>query len=233
MIKIACYSDTHGTIPSPIKEEGLAAYFHAGDWYGAADLKSKAEPTPAMLAVKEWVKSRQVPIFTVAGNHDCNDNAKIFHSCQNVTCDCLPFVQPLPRGRIKIVGVGWAGEKHFELPLVRDMKEACLVALQEATRRYEVGDRFILLTHYMPWFPQVFTYKKNNREGWAFDCIADLVRVLKPLAVIFGHIHELLGKQVPYSEGDLETLLICAGPKGGILSIDSQQVSFERNANVQ
>ena len=227
MITVACVCDTHGAVPPPLDQSSkgqVAAWLHAGDIYDRGDRSRQKAPTTKALEVRDWIKGKKVPVFSVAGNHDCNENASIFAVSHNATGDCLR----VPDSRIWVAGIGWSGERFYDLPRERDVAEVCVKTMNEIVRRSQAGDKFIVLTHYMPWFPRAFSFS-GNREGWAFDCIAELVREVKPLAVVFGHIHELFGRQVPYAEhaltdkGDLntlKTLLVCPGPKGGHLHID-------------
>jgi Icc-related predicted phosphoesterase len=220
-MKIGCCSDTHAQIPPEF--EGIDAYLHAGDIYNRGrQYKEVHGPTPNMVAVGQWASRQQIPIVWALGNHDCNDNAWLGSVCTSMV-GCHPLGQNL-----KVVVLGWHGGVYSDLPREMDMRKVCTEAMNDVVRKSSSKDKFIVLTHFAANFPELFHFN-GNPEGWAFNCIRELVIELKPLALIEGHIHELSGVDARLAGPDFETLVAFPGPNGGVLDVDveNKKVSFD------
>lgn len=65
-----------------------------------------------------------------------------------------------------------------------------------------------------------------------FNCIRELVDEIKPLAIVQGHVHELfvfaeIGMPLVYNGPGFQSLVVSPGPKGGILTVEAESVSFK------
>jgi hypothetical protein len=126
---------------------------------------------------------------------------------------------------VLLAGVGWHGEKYYELPTEREIGRVCDAAYRDYLRISKAGDQVVILTHYPCWLRSLYQYGKNP-EGWMFETITDLARKTKAVAVVQGHVHELLGQSVRYADDSLDVLLAFPGPQGGILTL-AEKNSFE------
>jgi len=193
---------------------------HAGDIYNRGDLK-KAHVVPEMKSIADGIRDIKTPFFLVRGNHDCMDSAGVFSAAHELTGHCNAVAEG-----IVVVGLGWTGGQFCDLPTERDMKHVCNSAKREFDFKAMPGDKVILLTHYIPWMRNVFVFN-GNPEGWAFECITDLVNEIKPLAIVQGHVHELFGLKAGYRQEEFRSLIVCPGPKGGILTIDTESSNVD------
>lgn len=218
-MKILCCSDTHGKVPGALAEDGAAAWLHAGDFnnmlIGKPDKERKHNYFPAM---SQWLKSRKIPIFAVHGNHDCCSPSSDYAAC------CIDKgVARLGPGWL-VVGLGWSGQYFYDLPLEKDMSEVCL-AVEEQVERMRLrgditsSDKFVVLTHYPPYYEEYQDLFTGSREGFMFDCISRLVAKLDAKVVIQGHVHELFGISFRPLHG-VGPLVFSPGPEGGIVELN-------------
>jgi Icc-related predicted phosphoesterase len=219
--KLLCCSDTHGDPPPALDNEDEAvAWLHAGDFYNRLEgrpMKERERNRFGLLS--EWLAARKINVFGVHGNHDCSDPCGF--SNRYVDGE---IVKIMPGWWV--VGVGWHGDRFFELPLERDITEACKSVADRAVEMMKAGeiadgDRSILLTHYPPYYPEHYQYD-GNPEGWMFRSVKALVEGLSPNAVVQGHVHELFGQQFRLDDG---TLVVNPGPRGGVLRLDEWGVA--------
>lgn len=225
-MKFACFSDTHEKPPYVDLTEIDADYvLHAGDVYDRLSLGM--HPT-AFDNIKQWVPFKD-RLRAVRGNHDVLDPANIFRDC-----DVTGRIEEL-RQDLFLVGLGWYGEHFYELPLERNMADVCHDIFRQACWRIPTGAQTVILTHYPAYTPGIFPddRQKGQRgqgkppEGWFFECVAKMVEAFRPLAVIQGHVHSLMGRT---GRGDHGTLFVFPGERGGLLTVDTEErtASFDR-----
>ena len=70
--------------------------------------------------VARWFADRTTPVHVVAGNHDTADEFGAFRTATDLTGRVLPVAE-----RLFLAGVGWHGERYFELPLESDLRAVC------------------------------------------------------------------------------------------------------------
>jgi predicted phosphodiesterase len=221
-VRFLCFSDTHGALPSA-GPSGIDIVLHAGDLYNRQSMLKNLQPTSQGLLVAQWAKDRKV--FSVHGNHDCFDASGIFAATEEIDGRCVEAAPGL-----LLVGVGWHGELHYELPTEREMRCVCEQAYADYFRKSKAGDRVVLLTHYACWTPSVLDYGKPPKprpDGWMFDSVAELARMVNALAVIQGHVHDLFGTVLRRPRETPNALLAFPGPRGGVLTIDKEIASFD------
>jgi len=233
-----CCSDTHGKVPPTYREDLCKAALHAGDFYDRTGAKiygvahwQAAAWLNAEQGMKEWAARGQA--YFVKGNHDCGDPLKIVGD-KDVTGKVVELLPPGPVGisghsgervggrpGLWLVGLGWTGEKYYELPTDRCMSKVCADALSACAKAMRQGDHSIVLSHYCcPSFKD-----KHDMAGYAYEAIGDVVAALKPLAVVLGHQHGMFGKQLRDGDG---TLYVYPGPCGGYLGVgDDWSASFD------
>lgn len=224
-MKFLCCSDTHSLLPPPLDETDALAWLHAGDVYHHGFI-SKGQKLPSALRLVEWIESRKIPVFAVKGNHDCSFDVPFFDKAENATGRSKLLAPGL-----MLIGLGWSGGAYYDLPTESDMQRICDEARREWLLKSVAGDQYVFLTHYPFWSPNLYEFN-SNPEGWMFECIREFIHEIKPLAIIQGHVHELMGSQLIYSGPDFQSLAVFPGPEGGILNIDKEtsSASFEFRA---
>ena len=208
-IRIACYADLHGKLPEP--PNGMTIMV-AGD---ALSYGRVGFPKEEDADFSRWARTRRV--LAVKGNHDCPPNS--LYWSEDVTGRCLQVVPG-----ISVVGIGWAGRDFFDLPREMDMEPVCNAASSMALRQRLLAkspDKLIVLTHYPPLLDSVLKFS-GNPAGWAFRCIASMIDILKPVAVVAGHVHELAGKVAEYKGPGLKSLIVFPGQQGGVLYVNAK-----------
>ena len=191
-MKFYCMSDTHGgPPPAACLYMNGQVILHAGDFYN--------EGIPKAHFGWDDVLSKN-DILMVRGNHDCVDTPLL---------DGHDLSLGLARaGDVWVVGLGWCGDEYNQLPPEALMTKRVIALLDLIQKSMSVGDRSVLVTHYLPTGPHF-----KNREGWEFKCINMLVEAIAPLAVVAGHRHGLAGKTFQQDDA----LIVFPGPKGGWL----------------
>ena len=218
--RLLCCSDTHGEMPPSLDEAGAVGWLHAGDICNGPDIvESDTDPTDDLLLapVARWVEERRDRLWIVPGNHDVADVYHAFQGDAPISGRIIRLAENLC-----VAGIGWHGEKYYDLPLERDLTPACESVLRQARRLLSRRDHLILLTHYPPRFPGTRDVP-NDRDGcgvW-YDCVRHLVEELKPVAIVQGHNHRWFGTSHRVALSNREILILNPGPTGCILEIDS------------
>ena len=214
-MRLFCFSDTHQA-PMPICAPEPDAWLFAGDLYNrpSRHILSEADVTFA-AETRLWSTSRAASVFAVRGNHDTNDRADFFESCNDLS---LGDVRKLDDG-LYVAGLGWAGDRYFELPTETELVERCLRLENKASL---LEGRFILLTHYPPFDARTQPAKLFD-DGFFFKCIFELIKALKPIVVVAGHIHDHFGACLEMGG----SRVVFPGPVGKWLSIDGASVAVD------
>jgi len=220
-MKFACFSDTHETRPYVDLDKIEADYvLHAGDMY---DRLSWGMTPTAFEDVQQWA-SHKDRLRVVRGNHDVLDPADIFKHC-----DMTGRIEEL-RQDLYLVGLGWHGQHFYDLPLEKDMAKVCKEIWRQACFKIPNGAHTIILTHYPAYVPDVFPnlHGRKPAEGWFFECITNACEAFRPIAVVQGHIHGLMGS-IGWKDG---TMFVFPGTRGGMLTIDTDileaKATFEK-----
>jgi Icc-related predicted phosphoesterase len=153
----------------------------------------------------------------VHGNHDCEDPEAIF-SKHGITGSIKQLADD-----VFVVGLGWHGQYYYDLPREMDLKNVASSLARQAISHVPNGSRIIILTHYPALMPEIFRYH-GNPEGWMFQSVTDLIRVLSPLMVVQGHVHELFGTACKYKLHNGETTVVNPGPRGVCAEIEGFSV---------
>lgn len=221
-----CCSDTHASIPPSPTIEVLAS-LHAGDFYNRGTKNYRTMFGDKALALLDWVESIKKPesYFSVRGNHDGNDEVSFFSKTSEITGKAVRIADDLV-----LVGVGWYGRYHYDLPEEHAVEAVCISARKDMERLAKTGDSFIILSHYPAYTPEVFEtnaggQRKNKPLGWMFDCVRELIDDVQPMVVVAGHVHELAGQQAVYSGKRHASLLVFPGPKGGVLTCSTDTMT--------
>lgn len=166
MISIAMVSDTHGWGPPNIGPADI--------WLHAGDIKDQGK----MFPIDPWEK---LPMKIVHGNHDCG---KMPPRLQFIDGDVVEA-----RKGLWIAGIGWTGEKFYELPLERDIQEVCSKITSNLNRLWMTGrmdkkDGIILLSHYPP---------LSVMKDFGFESIDRLINQIDFDLIVCGHLHDYAG----------------------------------------
>jgi len=219
-----CCTDTHGRLPAIPRIAGLAlsGTFHAGDIYNGAELTPRDRHEPALNAtgwtdpdvaeVAEWIESAG-PVYVVRGNHDPADPHKFFRRSEDVTGRVVRISDSL-----LVAGVGWHGERHYELPGESDIDRVLDAVRHQLRRLVTTRDSLILVTHYPPRCAELFPVAVPE-SGWWHQCTRAFVEEFRPIAVVQGHVHELRGRTAMLGP----SLIVHPGKLGLVLAIDSVQ----------
>ncbi|HYG73684.1 MAG TPA: metallophosphoesterase [Planctomycetota bacterium] len=212
-IKLACFADTHGDLPTDIADPEISAWLVAGDVARHGDGKTFCK----------WARSAGKRIFSVPGNHDSG----VFGS--NVlgisTINVSGTAQRVSK-RIIVAGVGWCTDRSGEywvLPGEAQLENVCWSASSAVLELQKPGDILVLLTHYAPRVQSLPPYEQKA-PGFVYDCIGALIDELAPTVLVHGHTHQWAGRCTRYND---QTLIVCAGPATGILTID--EITKEAN----
>jgi len=196
-------------------------WLHGGDFYRD---KCRAKADLALLhcadrigreqggAAYRWFKDCPLPILAVRGNHDSFDAWGFFQHAQDIT----GMVVRIAPGLL-VAGIGWHGDRYYDTPADRDLQPACRPVERIFRRIRQPKDRVILLTHYPAYAPP-----PDNVSPYAHEVLQQLAAVLRPVAIIQGHIHNWFGMSHQVPRGTAPALVVNPGPLGGILSVDTQ-----------
>ena len=222
-----CCSDTHGRLPDlPDRANGKCdATFHAGDIYNGAELtRGRHDPQeiagvagwvdPEVATVHRWL-DQAGPVYVVRGNHDLADPHDFFQRAQEVIGRVARVSELLV-----VAGLGWHGERYYELPGEAEMIRVCDAVRWQLRRLAGPRDGVILVTHYPPKLPELYPYRIPE-VGWWHDCTRALVEEVCPVLVVQGHIHELAGESAEFPGGRATTLIVSPGKRGTVLEIDA------------
>jgi Icc-related predicted phosphoesterase len=213
-----CCSDTHGKLPPIPAAASFEATLHAGDVYRGAEL-SRRDRSESPLEIPGWIDPEQAnvrawieragPVYVVRGNHDLADPHRFFARSQDVTSRVVRLAD-----KLLLAGIGWHGERYYELPGESEMERVCTGVLRQMRRVATSSDR-IVLSHYPPRGEDVFAVAVPA-SGWWHGCTRALVVEIKPIAVVQGHIHELAGRTAKASG----VTFVHPGKQGVILSVN-------------
>lgn len=191
---ISAYSDTHGERPPTIPGDVV---LHAGDVY---------EDDTHIQGVKEWA-SIQKRILAVRGNHDGFDPAGFFDGREFTVAELEPGLW--------VVGIGFATQNLsfglYAVPTENGLSQIVAEVLAETAQRIPQGAKTILVSHYAP--ASIFA---KAHEGFIFDCIPKACQALRPVAILYGHIHQFFGRTCQV-EG---TPAYSLGPKGLTFTVE-------------
>ena len=226
--RIACCSDTHGHSPPDLADdEPITAWLHGGDAYdGPAILQGDDEEPlpgePIAQPMRAWLRSRTAPVYGVHGNHDVADPYRWFASIESVD-GRVARIAP----KLVVVGVGWNGEKYYELPGESDLRRVCDAARRQVLRVTLPSDHIILLTHYPPRLPGLFPLKPGASAESGSEAVAELVRELRPALIVQGHEHFWFSTYASIDLDGRRTLVINPGRCGMTVRIDTETGSVE------
>ena len=132
--RLLCCSDTHGQLPPALCEQGATAWLHGGDAMHGPAAVDDDEPIDPLLdplraPIARWFMERPIPVYIVRGNHDIADDFAAFQHASDVG----GFVRQIAP-RLFVAGIGWHGEKYFELPRESDLEPMCQQVIRQATR---------------------------------------------------------------------------------------------------
>lgn len=217
--RLLCCSDTHGHAPPRPDEAGAVAWLHAGDInHGPTAVADGSDPArdPLRAPAARWFTERTIPILAVPGNHDGVDDLRAFRAARDVDGLVVP-VAP----RLFVAGVGWHGQRYYEMPFEADLAKACDSVRRQALRLLSRDDRLILLSHYPPRFAGTREVVGDaDGAGVWYDCIRRLVEELHPLAVVQGHVHKWFQTATTVDVDSRKVLTLSPGPSGAILTVD-------------
>jgi Icc-related predicted phosphoesterase len=217
--RIICCSDTHGKIPPQIDETGAIAWLHGGDVSNGPDildLETSVEEDFLLAPVSRWFVERSIPVHLVSGNHDIEDVFRCFSRCGDLSGKMVKLAD-----RLFVAGIGWHGERYYELPLEADLAPVCQSVIRQGLRILTSQDRLILLTHYPPRFSNT-EHVENDRDGggvW-YDCVKSVVELLEPIVVVQGHNHNWFRRTHLVQLNRRPVLILNPGPTGCVLTVE-------------
>lgn len=217
--RILCCSDTHAELPPQLDESEAIAWLHGGDVVdGPTLVGDDADPLddPLRAPTARWFTDRRVPVFIVRGNHDTADELRAFQNGRDITGDVVRIAAELC-----VAGVGWTGERYFELPLESDLKTVCDAVRRNAARVLTPDDHLVLLTHYPPRLPGMRELQNDPPNGglW-YDAVRELMEELPVVAVVQGHVHRWERSSQTVTYGGRDVLVFHPGRRGGVLLVD-------------
>lgn len=204
VMRILAVSDTHG---NDAKIPEVDVVLHGGDIYDKLEKGKASSCDPS-----SWTKAKKLCV--VNGNHDCHDQHKIF--AHHGITGRIEEIDP----RLYVIGVGWSGEKYYELPTERELTKTCSSLMRQAVLRIPNGAYVIVLSHYPGIMPNLYNYN-GNPEGWMFQCVTDLARATNAVMIVQGHVHELFRTAGYFRQGDYSSLVINPGPNGALVDFDA------------
>jgi len=201
-ILITAFSDTHGEPPPTISADVI---LHAGDVY---------ESDRHVEGVRKWAAMPQRTL-AVRGNHDGFDPVGFFNSRE--------FTITALEDNIWLVGLGFATQDlsygPFAVPTEAALASVAAGVLAETVDLIPPGAQTILLSHYAP--TSMF---HQAQEGFFFNCIPKMCEALRPVALLYGHIHQLFGRECMVGD----TPAFSLGPKGLTFTIENGTIRVRR-----
>jgi Icc-related predicted phosphoesterase len=218
--RLMCCSDTHGKAPPVPQGAPVHAWLHAGDAYeGPTIAHDDEEPLPGdpiAEPMRAWLRTCGAPIYGVHGNHDVADPYGWFGSIEAVDRRVARLAP-----RLVIVGIGWNGEKYYELPGESDLQRVCNSARRQVLRLTLPSDRIVLLTHYPPRMPGLFPMKHSTATEPGSEAVANFLREVRPVLVVQGHEHFWFGRTADVElEGGRRCLIVNPGASGMLVVVD-------------
>ncbi|MCC5828339.1 MAG: metallophosphoesterase [Phycisphaeraceae bacterium] len=225
MTTIFAASDTHGAVWARIRLSEMDAVLFAGDLINGAaspreDGMSAKDAQAVELAYRlaglpSDLTAYPGPVLAVRGNHDVGDPSGFFGRSMDLTGGGM---HQLDDG-LFVAGLGWSGGKYYDLPRESDLEPICRLIERQADRRIGSRDRLILLTHYPPALEGVL----EQTPGCTYACVGDLVKRLRPIAVVFGHVHSWFGQAWSLAhDSAATTMLLSPGPAGMVMEIEAR-----------
>jgi Icc-related predicted phosphoesterase len=199
---------------------------HAGDANnGPTAVGDDSDPLddPLRCDAANWFRSCSLPQFIVKGNHDGVDDLRAFTSGTDLTGRVIRIAP-----RLWLAGIGWHGERYYELPLEADLRKVCDVVLRQSRRLVMPNDRLVLLTHYPARYPGVQEVL-NDRDGggvW-YDCVRGVIEELRPVVVVQGHVHRWARTSFTVRVENRDVLALFPGPAGAIVTVDVDEGTAE------
>ncbi len=226
-MKLLCCADTHGR-QLPAKDETTSiAWLHAGDVENGPDVDRHASDIdprtdPLLAPVADWFETRSTPVYAVRGNHDCTDAFGAFQSGRDVTGRVVPLAP-----KLWLAGIGWHGDRYFDLPRESDLESVCHDIARQARRLVLANDNVVVLTHYPPKAGDFRDARDHPGEsGIWYRCIRELVSELKPVLVIEGHNHRWANTsyEIKHPCGQ-STFVLNPGRTGSVVELDLESRS--------
>lgn len=200
-MRFLCVSDTHGVTPDGLPEGRFDAILHAGD----------VDNTGTLRRMERMARRRMFPLLYVRGNHDAG------LADPESAIDLTGRATRVARELI-VAGIGCAVVNQL-LPTEKEIAQACEETTAAAKATIRTGDRLILLSHYAPTMEGSNAYSTSSAEGVLSPAAGTVVRQHKPLVVVHGHVHALQLHQERWRG----TLVACAGPDWGVLTVDAER----------
>jgi len=118
-----------------------------------------------------------------------------------------------------LAGVGWFGITPYDAPGEADLEPVCNEVCRQVGCLVSPSGRLILLTHYPALLGGLFPLA-GYAAGGILNCVRLLIEVLKPVAVVQGHVHEWFATSAEYEYAGGRSLIVNPGPRGAVLNID-------------
>jgi len=216
-VLLAC-TDTHTRMLLPeIDVPQAQAWLHGGDFYLRKTESRRKRPVGGegmkgfqskKAALDRWCTQRDIPLYAVRGNHDVTDPWGFFQRFHDISGQIKEITTQL-----WVAGLGWSGERFYQLPQEADVKTICEHLTEQLSDRLPSASRLIVLSH----------YPADTELCPGFVCINHFLARWKPIVFIQGHIHEAFKQQTFLSwEDGTQTLVFNPGPDGGILTIQPE-----------
>ena len=194
-------TDTHGVAPPTAGRAD--AWLHGGDVVDGYTASPMDVPE-----FEQWAE-RCGRVLVVRGNHDAHLQPALEHALPAIDGACVEVEG------VNVVGVGWRGDVYSDLPGERELKR-----VTDAARRAVRGRRgpTVLLSHYPPTSANG-VLGRPVPDGWCSGVIDELIRDLRPAAVMCGHIHGWAGGSTTLDLGGSPCLLFNPGPTPARLTV--------------
>ena len=222
MVELLCFSDTHGDLPPALDETHAIAWLFAGDYYNGPEIDT-LDDDASDLAAREflypaagWITKRSIPVCAVHGNHDILDPWNFFRQAEQIDGMVHRVAD-----RVLVAGIGWNGEKYFEIPTESDLVSQCDSVRRQITRIGTDRDHIVLMTHYPPRLSEIFPSGEFSDPGW-YGCLRKLAEEVNAIAIIQGHNHRWHGLSGTFILAGRNCLALQPGPLGMRLAIDPE-----------
>jgi Icc-related predicted phosphoesterase len=116
-----------------------------------------------------------------------------------------------------IAGIGCAANVGL-LPTDADIGNACAQTIAATKAVVRKNDHILLLSHYPPVLEETEAYASVSPDIFSLD-VGDVLRKLEPVALVHGHSHFLQLHQERWRG----TMVACAGPDWGLLTVDVER----------
>ncbi|MCC5829743.1 MAG: metallophosphoesterase [Phycisphaeraceae bacterium] len=216
--RLLCCSDSHGDPPPHADEREVVVWLHGGDLVDGSRVGRAGTTWQAAARVwNEWAAARTVPVLLTPGNHDTPAFRQHLLRLRDISGGVHRIA-----ANLLIAGIGWSGERFYELPLEADLDAVCDQVRRHIRRERRADDHVALLTHYPPHandpWPAAPSALPNRGT---FRCVTALVAEIAPVAVVQGHVHDWFGMHRRCEFGGHRSLVINPGPRGCKLLVDA------------